>query len=754
MRFAKLKKNINKNLSKSEKRKFFFNPHSIFVTFLCLVFFLSCTNVLTENLEQQLLQDTTNLNIKITSDEGYIFFSQDYASLESQKNSRTILPSYSYINYVFYLCYENLNSKNDSGIIKEMSFTPIDKNIGYISHSFKKQYYKLTLFALTKEISNSLKEKNSEITTSILNQNASLKASSFVDMRYEEEIYFHLKSNTLSSGKGSVELTISHLNDWQVDGDFKINCGIYSIDDGSLVYPAENGSFELRTTQADPSSISKIIFSSFENDTTKTVQNVPVGNYDFVVNYIKCDAGNEKKVFKYSEKITVLINQTTKADFLIPDFLEKKPEAPSMLTAAYKLPDSNTKAFYEMQFYWKDNSINENSFELELLKVDGESEVPSELNDEVWSILNNEYTIIGNPDSNSTVISVSEDSPGISLSKGFVKFNKYLALGSRYIARIRAVNNMGKSDWNYIQFPASAQLTDNGISFDEGFSAITSEVTGDITSINLYRINYEISNGSLSATKDETSVTNPSLVLYGSQHVTNHNSLLMFYPDGNSGDFISSMTSLTDFITVQDASITLSFDTNSWSHWAPFSFYDTTTTITRDNPYTYKGYENITFFAHYNNENDTSKYTNYYLKPDDILVNFYKDGLPTQDITDSKTISNLNMTITDLTSENAISQNLLTLSKSKVTLVKFNINSDKKTSCSYDKYEITVKRNADLSVVLSNSFPSSDTSSDLEIGFTNESVWTPEEYTIQITVHSSDFENSSFSYNLYLKLDE
>ena len=754
MRFAKLKKNINKNLSKSEKRKFFFNPHSFFVTFLCLVFFLSCTNVLTENLEQQLLQDTTNLNIKITSDEGYIFFSQDYASLESQKNCRTILPSYSYTNYVFYLCYENLNSKNDSGIIKEMSFTPIDKNIGYISHSFKKQYYKLTLFALTKEISNSLKEKNSEITTSILNQNASLKASSFVDMRYEEEIYFHLKSNTLSSGKGSVELTISHLNNWQVDGDFKINCGIYSIDDGSLVYPAENGSFELRTTQGAPSSISKI-FSSFENDTTKTVQNVPVGNYDFVVNYIKCDAkGNEKKVFKYSEKITILINQTTRADLKIPDFLDKTPAAPSMLTSAYKLPDSNTMAFYEMQFYWQDNSINENSFELELLKVDGESEVPSELNDEVWSILNNEYTIIGNPDSNSTVISVSEDSPGISLSKGFVKFNKYLALGSRYIARIRAVNNMGKSDWNYIQFPASAQLTDNGISFDEGFSAITSEVTGDITSINLYRINYEISNGSLSATKDETSVTNPSLVLYGSQHVKNHNSLLIFYPDGNSGDFISSMTSLTDFITVQDAFITLSFDTNSWSHWTPFSFYDTTTTITRDNPYTYKGYENVTFFAHYNNENDTSKYTNYYLKPDDILVNFYKDGLPTQEITDSKTVSNLNMTITQLTSENAISQNLLTLSKSKVTLVKFNINSDKKTSCSYDKFEITVKRNADLSVVLSNSFPSSDTSSDLEIGFTNESVWTPEEYTIQITVHSSDFENSSFSYNLYLKLDE
>ena len=142
------------------------------------------------------------------------------------------------------------------------------------------------------------------------------------------------------------------------------------------------------------------------------------------------------------------------------------------------------------------------------------------------------------------------------------------------------------------------------------------------------------------------------------------------------------------------------------------------------------------------------------MKPDDILVNFYKDGLPTKEITDSKTVSNLNMTITDLTSENAISQNLLTLSKSKVTLVKFNINSDKKTSCSYDKFEITVKRNADLSVVLSNSFPLSDTSSDLEIGFTNESVWTPEEYTIQITVHSSDFENSSFSYNLYLKLDE
>ena len=603
MKFAKFKKNINKNLSKSEKRKVFFNPHSFFVTFLCLVFFLSCTNVLTENPEQQALQDTANLNIKITSDEGFIFFSQDYASLESQKNSRTILPSCSYSNYDFYLYYENLNSKNDSGIIEKMSFTPIDRNIGFISHSFKKQYYKLTLFALTKEISGNLGNNNSEITASMLNQNASLKASSFVDMKYEQEIYFHLKSNTLSTGKGAVELSISHLNEWEINGNFKVNCGIYSIDDGNLIYPAENNvPFELRNTQGSPSSIKDKTFSSFENDTTKSTYKIPVGDYEFIVNYIECDAeGNEKKMYRYSEKITVLINQTTRADLKIPDFLDKTPAAPSMLTSAYKLPDSNTMAFYEMQFYWQDNSINENSFELELLKVDGKSEVPSELNDEVWSILNNEYTVIGNPDSNSTVISVSEDSPGISLSKGFVKFNKYLALGSRYIARIRAVNNMGKSDWNYIQFPASSQLTDNGISFDEGFSAITSEVTGDITSINLYRINYEISNGSLSATKDGTSVTNPSLVLYGSQHVKNHNSLLIFYPDGESCEYIWSNPTPNEYKTVQDATISLSSGENKWTHWTQNTFIDTVK-INRNESYTYKGYENIFFFAHYENE--------------------------------------------------------------------------------------------------------------------------------------------------------
>lgn len=750
MRFAKLKKNINKNLSKSEKRNLFFNPHSFFVTFLCLVFFLSCTNVLTENLEQQLLQDTTNLNIKITSDEGYIFFSQDYASLESQKNNRTILPSYSYTNYVFYLCYENLNSKNDSGIIKEMSFTPIDKNIGYISHSFKKQYYKLTLFALTKEISNSLKEKNSEITTSILNQNASLKASSFVDMRYEEEIYFHLKSNTLSSGKGSVELTISHLNNWQVDGDFKINCGIYSIDDGSLVYPAKNGPFELRTTQGAPSSLNDIPFSSFGNDTTKTVQNVPVGNYDFVVNYIKCDAkGNEKKVFKYSEKITILINQTTKADFLIPDFLEKKPEVPSMLTAAYKLPDSNTKAFYEMQFYWKDNSINENAFELELLKVDSESPITSNLDDDTWNEMKKQHSHSTNLDENSTFIPVSKDYTGTSLSENFVRYKKFLLLGSRYVARVRAVNGMGESNWAYISFPTLQELTNKGISFDEGFSAITSEAESDVTTINLYRINYEISGGSLSAIQNGVKVSEPALVLYGSQHNINHNNQLIFYPDGGKSDyFISSMTSLTDFTTVQIASISLSFDGNSWLHWTPFSFYDDIK-ITRANPYTYKGYENVTFFAHYADENDTSKYTNYYLRPENIYVNFYKDGQQTQEILDSKTVSDKNMTIEQLTSENAISQNMLTLSKNKISLVEFKINNDKGN---YNYYEITVKRNSNLSVVFSNSFSSSDTSSDLEIDFTNESVWTPDEYTIQITVKSKDYENSSFSYLLYLKL--
>lgn len=596
MRFAEFKKNINNFLTKTNKRRMSFHLLSSFTGLLCLVFFLSCTNGMTENPEQEVLQNVKDINIKITSDDGYILFNQDYFPQNSQNNSRTILPSYSYSDYVFYLEYENINSKNDSGIIEKMNFTPLDKNIGFISYTFKKQYYKLTLYALTKEISNSL--ETSETTSLKLQQNASLKASTFVDMRYEEEIFFHLKENTLSVGKGSVELTISHLNDWQVDGDFKINCGIYSIDDGSLVYPSENGPFELRTTQGAPSSLNDITFSSFGNDTTKTNQNVPVGNYDFVVNYIKCDAeGNEKKVYKYSEKITVLINQTTKADFLIPDFLDKKPEAPSDFTAALKFPEAGEKIsadennFYKVQFYWKDNSKNEELFELELLKVDSDSQITSNLNDDTWNGM----------DENSTFIPVSEDYTGTSLSENFVRYERSLLLGSRYVARVRAVNGMGESNWAYISFPTLQELTDKGISFDEGFSAITSEAEGDVTTINLYRINYEFSGGSLSAIQNGVTVSEPAPVLYGSQHNTNHNSQLIFYPDGESCEYIWKNPTPNEYKTVQDATISLTSGENKWTHWTQNTFIDTVI-INRSNPYTYQGYKNIIFFAHYENE--------------------------------------------------------------------------------------------------------------------------------------------------------
>ena len=93
---------------------------------------------MTENFGQEISHNVKDINIKITNDDGYILFNQDYFPQDSQNNSRTILPSYPYSDYVFYLEYENINSKNDAGIIEKMNFTPLDKNIGFITYTFKK----------------------------------------------------------------------------------------------------------------------------------------------------------------------------------------------------------------------------------------------------------------------------------------------------------------------------------------------------------------------------------------------------------------------------------------------------------------------------------------------------------------------------------------------------------------------------------------------------------------------------------------
>ena len=748
MKFVYLKK--NNIINNSQKNKF-----TLLLGFICFLFFLSCTNFVENDINIKENTDSKPLQIDITSDEGYIFFNSNFSDSMNQ-NSRTIMPCNKSSDFIYYLYYKDFTKANTNGYIESINFEPLTETTGTVTHNFAKTYYEFELFALTKKMNNKMQSNFGELTRSTLQTYASLRASTFVDLRYEERTVFHLKANTLSTGKGSFEINIKN-DDWLVNGDYSVTAGLYSIDDDSLVYPSSP--FVLRSTQAGDSSINQV-FSSFESDVEKLIQTVKTGTYNLIIKYILYDSAHTTIIntFEYSEKINILMNQTTTADFVIPDFLNKKPEAPSKLTAAYELPKSDDSEYYTVEFIWEDNSKTEQYFNLELLRTDSDASIPLITSDETWEQLSNTYG--GSESYNHLSSKKSIFFVEGSLSKNSASYTMKLPLGSRYVARINAVNNIGTSSWAYLTFPTIQEFENYGMSFNSDFYVFTSETPGDVSALNLYRINYETRNGSFEAIKNESADNLPLTTLYNIQHNTTQNALLLFYPNGSSCEYITSMSgSVENATTTTVDSLKLTFDDNIWQYWTQDSFTNEIK-ITSDSSYIYNDYKNVTFFAHYENDDyllsnnsANDKYADYYLNAEDIIIHFLKDGLFTTQLTESITLSNSNLTIAMLDNENGVSRDYIQVSKAKVSSIQINTNESKIDQRKYDSAQLTVKRCKDSSVMTTQTLSSENIKNAFSFGFLSDE-WTADEYYIEISFHSSEFENSTFCYSLYLSLLE
>ena len=748
MKFVYLKK--NNIINNSQKNKF-----TLLLGFICFLFFLSCTNFVENDINIKENTDSKPLQIDITSDEGYIFFNSNFSDSMNQ-NSRTIMPCNKSSDFIYYLYYKDFTKANTNGYIESINFEPLTETTGTVTHNFAKTYYEFELFALTKKMNNKMQSNFGELTRSTLQTYASLRASTFVDLRYEERTVFHLKANTLSTGKGSFEINIKN-DDWLVNGDYSVTAGLYSIDDDSLVYPSSP--FVLRSTQAGDSSINQV-FSSFESDVEKLIQTVKTGTYNLIIKYILYDSAHTTIIntFEYSEKINILMNQTTTADFVIPDFLNKKPEAPSKLTAAYELPKSDNSEYYTVEFIWEDNSKTEQYFNLELLRTDSDASIPLITSDETWESLSVTYGGSESYDYLSSKKSIFFVDG--SLSKNSASYTMKLPLGSRYVARINAVNNIGTSSWAYLTFPTIQEFENYGMSFNSDFYVFTSETPGDVSALNLYRINYETRNGSFEAIKNESAANLPLTTLYNIQHNTTQNTLLLFYPNGSSCEYITSMSGSVDNATTTTVdSLKLTFDDNIWQYWTQDSFTNEIK-ITSDSSYIYNDYKNVTFFAHYENDDyllsnnsANDKYADYYLNAEDIIIHFLKDGLFTTQLTESITLSNSNLTIAMLDNENGVSRDYIQVSKAKVSSIQINTNESKIDQRKYDSAQLTIKRCKDSSVMTTQTLSSENIKNAFSFGFLSDE-WTTDEYYIEISFHSSEFENSTFCYSLYLSLLE
>lgn len=472
--------------------------------------------------------------------------------------ARTITPeALDATNLKFYLVYrDTVNSANDS--IEEITFNKDTSSTNITKGSFTKAFtlsdYTFKLYAVP---------SSSVTDTPAVNEvesKASFVGTANADLRYNDKVTFHMKANSLSTGKGSIEITIKHIDDWDVPPQYVVSASLKNIDNDTIVYPTTPGT-PLVPRSDDPTKMGSKTFSG---------TNISQGEYNLVVEYAYQPnaAGTTTKAYEYSEKVIVLMNQISKGTVEIPEILEKAPIAPEKFVLLYQDPKDSSKNNYNVKFEWEDKSKNEREFIIQLLEYNNDVVLPklpttdAEWNDAVQGSAVDEY--------NRLTFDAADAKVAGSLNKGNTSITLTLPLEKRYAARICASNDAGKSAWDYVTWKTPGDKDTGWTAFEE-----------DVTTINRFRINLNL-NGGKFTTADENgtaieAANTPALVYYASQHTdtgTDTNPALSLSKTYNvilSPDGITAAKYVIDVTGKQldtAAKIVLSKDGNFFKNWS------------------------------------------------------------------------------------------------------------------------------------------------------------------------------------------
>lgn len=446
---------------------------------------------------------TETRNVNFTADSNGLF------SFPTKSNSRTILPGeVETNNLVFYLVYKDtVNSQASTDplftkidFIKSEQSTTGSVKRGSFSLPFTLSDYQFSLYAVPKAKANDTEiKKVSDISSKSL-----FVGTANADLRFNDEVTFHMKANSSSTGQGSINITLKHENNWPIPKGYKVTVGLYSVDDKTDTpqYPTGTAQDLIDATSEQKTMESKIFQC--------TTPAIPQGEYNLVVKYnkINADGTTVEKTYEYSEKVIILMNQTSTGTVIIPEILEKKPAAPDNFKAQFKDPKDSTKNSYEVNFTWEDKSNNEREFIIDLLTLDdatGYLKLPA--TDDEWNAINQTPVSY-----NRATFDTADNKVNGSLNKGNTSATFYLELEKRYIARICASNDAGTSDWVYIKWQDN--VTNDWQAFESS-----------VQTINRFRITYNLNGGNFAAADaDGGSVANPpALVYYASQHTDTTN---------------------------------------------------------------------------------------------------------------------------------------------------------------------------------------------------------------------------------------
>lgn len=388
-------------------------------------------------------------------------------------SSRTIAPekiSSGSLKYYLYYIDTLSSSSNRYSYYGKVSLNYNSTDYATADVDFVESVYRFALYACETDFDDST--QTPEVST--VETSACLAGFTTADLRSADKIVFYLSESKLNSS-GTVAIGINSdwtfSSDWQVyiaEGKASVSIGIYDVVSGSLV---SSGGVNINPhILSYPSEVSNSVhLTSYGFGGIS----IPAGTYSFVVKFTH-DVYNLS--YEYSELLLVFPNRVSVAEINLPDVIEQRPTSPSAFTVAYTQPVNATSSFYLADFTWNDESGNETNFEIQFADISSSRSnlngcyepedlyLPSITDNESWEseVYRNIYPqAITTYDEKSyrNYIShyynyfeqSSDYSPEFfSLLRNNTRARFYLELGKRYAARIRAVNDAGKSDWVYL----------------------------------------------------------------------------------------------------------------------------------------------------------------------------------------------------------------------------------------------------------------------------------------------------------------
>jgi len=669
--------------------------------------------------------ETTNITINVSSSENIIKFG-------TASTARTILPSAingSDTDSVFYIWGTNSITSETFGP-EEITFDATDGSNGTkgtVKKLFSRSAYELNLAY----VSPANKEKlDSEIPSGSTNPDsdlvikyASLTANTDVDLRYNEKVYFYLTPNTdVSAQAGSLTLTVKALG-WdpkntQFAG-YTMTTELQNIKDDSVV---ANSNTLLTGFIGSETSVLTTDGSQYKIDS------VPSGTYEFVVSFTK-----NGKTYTTSEDVIILANEPTVGTFDVLDIIEKVPNAPTGFVATYQDPTTNLNdaTYYNVALTWvADNIKNENYFELETVELldtcANTTSATTITTDAQWSsTINSTYlpaNVLRTVWSNQSRVTKVDNSDVTSLTwaeskdctiyeDGNLKRNSeqvimQLPLGSRYFARIRAVNDAGESAWTYLDLDGGAD--DSPVGYKK--------FTEDDYYINRFQVRYNLNGGEKTAGDLE---------------------LNKFYTyDGTEIVIPVAKTSADD--TTIPLVITKGVDPNKdyWQKWTKTDGTDYTNTSA--NPITnpaYTGYKDLVLVANYDAVSimdvETIQPSDFAIEEDKISIEFKKDA------------NGVEITATN-------NKYLVDLKNVNKVVLSFN------TDVKYDKIEYVIKN---VNGSEEKTYEASLTGEGNPIAYKNTTAiditgWLTGNYIITWKAWHSTQGNAPYTYTKYIQLEE